>query len=99
MEANPFGSIEPQFLAEMLRITGLADDADGRGAVPEQNDRSAWPAMKERVAALVKTRSRAEWCELLEGSDACFAPVLDARPKLPTTRTTRTAARSWMWLA
>ena len=33
--------------------------------------------MKERMAALVKTRTRAEWCELLEGSDACFAPVLE----------------------
>jgi alpha-methylacyl-CoA racemase len=73
-----FGSIEPQFAAEMLRITGLADDADGRGQLPEQNDRSAWPAMKERVAAMVKTKTRQEWCELLEGSDACFAPVLNA---------------------
>jgi alpha-methylacyl-CoA racemase len=73
-----FGSIEPQFAAEMLRITGLAQDADDGGALPEQNDRSAWPAMKERVAALVKTKTRQEWCDLLEGSDACFAPVLDA---------------------
>ena len=73
-----FGSIEPQFVAEMLRITGLAENADGGGPLPEQNDQSAWPAMKERVAALVKTRTRQEWCELLEGSDACFAPVLDA---------------------
>jgi alpha-methylacyl-CoA racemase len=73
-----FGSIEPQFVAEMLRITGLAEDADGQGALPEQNDQSAWPAMKERLAALVKTKTRQEWCEMLEGSDACFAPVLDA---------------------
>jgi alpha-methylacyl-CoA racemase len=80
-----FGSIEPQFVAEMLRITGLAADADGRGKLPEQNDRSAWPAMKERVAALVKTKTRNEWCELLEGSDACFAPVLhaDEAPSYP----------------
>lgn len=68
------GSIEPQFLAEMLRLTGLADD--GNGALPDQNDRSTWPAMKDRLAALVKTRTRDEWCRLLEGSDACFAPVL-----------------------
>ena len=73
-----FGSIEPQFAAEMLRITGLAADVDGQGALPEQNDQSTWPAMKERVAALVKTKTRQEWCDLLEGSDACFAPVLDA---------------------
>lgn len=70
------GSIEPQFLAEMLRITGLADDVDGKGALPEQNDRSQWPAMKDRLAAVIRTRTRDEWCELLEGSDACFAPVL-----------------------
>jgi alpha-methylacyl-CoA racemase len=73
-----FGSIEPQFVAELLRLTGLAENADGGGQLPEQNDQSSWPAMKERVAALVKTKTRREWCELLEGSDACFAPVLDA---------------------
>ena len=70
------GSIEPQFLAEMLRITGLADDVDGKGPLPDQNDRSQWPAMKDRLAAVIRTRTRDEWCELLEGSDACFAPVL-----------------------
>lgn len=70
------GSIEPQFLAEMLRITGLADDVDGKGPLPDQNDRSQWPAMKERLAAVIRTRTRDEWSALLEGSDACFAPVL-----------------------
>jgi alpha-methylacyl-CoA racemase len=64
-----FGSIEPQFLQEMVRITGL-DPA------PDAANPAAWPEMKDRMAALVKTRTRAEWCELLEGSDACFAPVL-----------------------
>ncbi len=71
-----FGPIEPQFFREMLRLTGLAGDVDGKGPVPEQSDRSAWPAMKERLAALVKTRTRAEWCDLLDGTDVCFAPVL-----------------------
>jgi alpha-methylacyl-CoA racemase len=61
----------------MLRLTGLADGVDGQGPVPDSSDRSAWPAMKERMAALLKTRTRAEWCDLLEGSDACFAPVLE----------------------
>jgi alpha-methylacyl-CoA racemase len=70
------GSLEPRFFAEMLRLTGLRDDADGRGPVPPQSDRDRWPAMRERMAALVKTRTRAQWCDLLEGSDACFAPVL-----------------------
>jgi alpha-methylacyl-CoA racemase len=68
------GPIEPPFLAEMIRLTGLADD--GGGPVPDQYDRGEWPAMKERVANLVRTRTRDEWCRLLEGSDACFAPVL-----------------------
>jgi alpha-methylacyl-CoA racemase len=64
-----FGSLEPQFFQEMLQIIGLSD-------VPDPHDRATWPAMKERMAAVIKTRTRAEWCELLEGSDACFAPVL-----------------------
>jgi alpha-methylacyl-CoA racemase len=71
-----FGSIEPQFFQEMMRITGLADDVDGLGPVPDQNDKSTWPDMKLRMADLVKTKTRDEWCELLEGTDACFAPVL-----------------------
>jgi alpha-methylacyl-CoA racemase len=63
------GSIEPQFLDEMVRRTGIDD-------VPEQHDRATWPGMKERMAALIRTRTRDEWCADLEGSDACFAPVL-----------------------
>jgi alpha-methylacyl-CoA racemase len=65
------GAIEPQFYAELLRRCGL-DDED----LPAQFDRSAWPAMKQRFAALFRTRTRAQWCELLEGTDACAAPVL-----------------------
>jgi alpha-methylacyl-CoA racemase len=71
-----FGSLEPQFFAEMLRITGLAEDVDQAGPVPDPNDQASWTEMQERMAALVKTRTRDEWCELLDGSDACFAPVL-----------------------
>jgi alpha-methylacyl-CoA racemase len=64
-----FGPIEPQFYEEMNRIIGLVDP-------PEQNNEATWPPTKERMEALIKTRTRAEWTELLEGSDACFAPVL-----------------------
>jgi alpha-methylacyl-CoA racemase len=71
-----FGSIEPQFFAELMRLSGLADDVDGLGAVPAQSDRKAWPAMKERLAAIVRTKTRDEWCQLMEGTDTCFAPVL-----------------------
>jgi alpha-methylacyl-CoA racemase len=70
------GSIEPQFLEQMVGLTGLA--GDGGGELPAQHDRSTWPAMKERMAALIRTRTRDEWCQVLEGTDSCFAPVLSA---------------------
>ena len=41
-----------------------------------QMDREGWPKLRERLTAIFRTRTRAEWCELMEGSDACFAPVL-----------------------
>ncbi len=65
------GSIEPQFYAELLRLTGM----DGED-LPSQHDRSQWPALKERFAAIFRTKTRDEWCELMEGTDVCFAPVL-----------------------
>lgn len=65
------GPIEPQFLAEMVRLTGLPGD------LPDQHDRSTWPEMKERLAAVIKSKTRDEWVAVLEGSDSCFAPVLD----------------------
>jgi alpha-methylacyl-CoA racemase len=65
------GSIEPQFYAELLSRTGL----DGE-ELPWQQDRAAWPAMKERLGEIFRSRTRDEWCELMEGSDVCFAPVL-----------------------
>ena len=71
------GAIDAGARAELVRRTGLADDVDGGGPVPDADDRASWPAMKARMAALMRTRSRDEWCALLEGTDACFAPVLD----------------------
>jgi alpha-methylacyl-CoA racemase len=66
------GSIEPQFYAELLRLTGLDKEE-----LPHQMDRGQWGAMKKRVAALFKTKTRDEWCTILESSpDVCFAPVL-----------------------
>jgi alpha-methylacyl-CoA racemase len=70
------GPIDTRSCQELLRITGLAGDIDRRGPVPDQSERDSWPSMKERMAALMKTRTRDEWCALLEGTDACFAPVL-----------------------
>ena len=66
------GSIEPQFYAELLRLTGLEADPE----FTRQMDKSAWPRRKRRVAELFATRTRDEWCALMEGSDVCFAPVL-----------------------
>jgi alpha-methylacyl-CoA racemase len=65
------GAIEPKFYAELLKRLGLHDVDASRQYAHED-----WPALRERVATLLKTQPRAVWCEKLEGSDACFAPVL-----------------------
>ena len=67
------GAIEPAFYAVLLRKLGLQDDPK----FAQQYEKQAWPELKERFAKLFRTRTRAEWCELFEGTDACFAPVLD----------------------
>ena len=66
------GSIEPQFYAELLELSGLG----AQGDLPHQQDREQWPAMKERLAAIFATKTRDEWCEIMEHTDVCFAPVL-----------------------
>ncbi len=65
------GSNEPQFYALMLETVGLAD-AD----LPKQADRKHWPMMRDKLAAIFKTKTRAEWTEIMEQKDVCFAPVL-----------------------
>ena len=67
------GSIEPQFYALFLEKMGLSDDPE----FAQQYDKSRWPALKKRVAEVFMTKTRAEWCALMEGTDVCFAPVLD----------------------
>ncbi|MEP7201261.1 MAG: CaiB/BaiF CoA-transferase family protein [Ilumatobacteraceae bacterium] len=66
------GSIEPQFYSELLRLTDLTGDRD----FVEQMDKSAWPHLKGRLAEVFATKSRNEWCSLMEATDVCFAPVL-----------------------
>ncbi|HKA04843.1 MAG TPA: CaiB/BaiF CoA-transferase family protein [Acidimicrobiales bacterium] len=66
------GSIEPQFYAELLRLTGLTDDAD----FATQMDKSRWPERKARLAEIFASKTRDEWCALMEHTDVCFAPVL-----------------------
>jgi alpha-methylacyl-CoA racemase len=65
------GAIEPQFYAELIGKLGLAGED-----LPAQLDRSQWDAMKERFRRIFRQKTRDEWCAILEGGDACFAPVL-----------------------
>ncbi len=65
------GSIEPQFYELLLKLAEIDD--------PEFNnqlDFTHWPQLKEKLAAVFKTKTRDEWCQIMEGSDVCFAPVL-----------------------
>ncbi|MGC2415841.1 MAG: CaiB/BaiF CoA-transferase family protein [Stellaceae bacterium] len=65
------GSIEPQFYALLLKHTGLEGES-----LPAQTDRARWPQMRERLAAIFKQKTRAEWTQIMEQTDICFAPVL-----------------------
>ncbi len=67
------GPIEPQFYALFLEKAGLAADPDFKA----QWDRGQWPVLKEKLAAVLEQKTRDEWCALMEGTDACVAPVLD----------------------
>ena len=72
--------VEPKFYAELLDRIGFDP-----GDAPHSMDRADWPGSKARLAALFRTRTRDEWCVILEGTDACFAPVLgmDEAPRHP----------------
>ena len=65
------GSIEPQFYALLKQHAELSEEDFG-----DQNNAALWPEMKEKIAAVFKQKSQAQWCELMEGTDVCFAPVL-----------------------
>ena len=66
------GSIEPQFYAELRARLGLAEDPD----FDAQMSPAQWPALKDKLAAIFKTKTRADWDALLEHTDVCYAPVL-----------------------
>lgn len=74
------GAIEPHFYASLLGAMEL----DG-AALPDQNHRAAWPAMRERFAVVFRTRTRDEWIQRCTGRDTCLAPVLsiDEAPHHP----------------
>ena len=66
------GSLEPQFYALLLEKCGIEDKS-----FDEQLDQEAWPLKRQKMEAIFKTKTRNQWCEILEGTDVCFAPVLD----------------------
>jgi alpha-methylacyl-CoA racemase len=65
------GSIEPQFYALLRQHAGLSDPA-----FDAQMDRKAWPSLRQKLEAVFKSKTRDEWCKIMEGTDICFAPVL-----------------------
>lgn len=67
------GAIEPQFYALLMERCGITDS----DLLQLQQDRGHWPAFKQRIGDIFRMKTQGEWCDLLEGSDACFAPVLD----------------------
>ena len=81
------GAIEPQFYALLLERCGISDSA-----FQAQWDQEQWPELKIKLAEIFKTKTRAEWCESLEGTDVCFAPVLDLdeAPEHPHNQARRT---------
>ncbi|MEU3169117.1 CaiB/BaiF CoA-transferase family protein [Streptosporangium sp. NPDC006930] len=64
------GALEPQFWTEMITLMGLED-------LPDRDDRSRWPALRERLAEAFRSRTRAEWEAVFDGTDACVSPVLE----------------------
>ena len=84
-------AIEAKFHADLLRLLEI-DPA----TMPPQMDRARWPEAKARLAERFRTRTRDDWCALLEGSDACFAPVLsmEEAPDHPHNRPRKCSSRS-----
>ena len=66
------GSIEPQFYAMLIEKANLDPEF-----FADQHNKKRWPAMKQKLREVFKTKTCAQWCEIMDGSDVCFAPVLD----------------------
>ncbi len=66
------GAVEPQFYTQLLRLVGLPEDERFQA----QNDSSRWALLRDELVRVFKSKTREQWCAILEGTDACFAPVL-----------------------
>jgi alpha-methylacyl-CoA racemase len=66
------GSIEPQFYALLIEKAGLDPEE-----FADQHNRELWPVLSEKLTEVFKGKTQAEWCEIMEGTDVCFAPVLN----------------------
>ncbi len=77
------GSIEPRFYRLLLSLAEIEDPE-----FEHQLDAGRWPLLKEKLKAVFKTKTRDAWCEIMEGSDVCFAPVLsmEEAPEHPHNR-------------
>jgi len=64
------GALEPQFYAQLLELTGLDPIRFSR------RERASWPELREALARVIRSKTRDEWCKIMEGTDACVAPVL-----------------------
>lgn len=67
------GSIETPFYTALLQALELDDDPD----FAEQMNQAKWPALKTRLESVFRTRIRDDWCERFEGTEVCYAPVLN----------------------
>ena len=68
------GVLAAQFYAQLVELSGLDSEP-----LPAQMDRSQWPAVKLRIMEIFKSKTRDEWCQIMEGTDVCFAPVLSMK--------------------
>ena len=67
------GALEPKFYETVLDRLGLAERTD----LPDQNDRSGWPMMKELFASIIGSRPLSDWTQIFDGAEACVSPVLE----------------------
>lgn len=68
------GSLEPQFYALLLEKCEISDES-----FKEQLDQASWPIKREKLKEIFKSKTRTEWCDIMEGTDVCFAPILDLK--------------------